>query len=124
MTYNKYIAPAGKVLFNTENFTYGNTILSVHDLNLIILDEKEAEKLYQEYLAKENKINEERNKEQASDEANNEAVAMVLNEDGVYEEESRQPLLDFRKEKLIELMAKGVNLSPKINKLKLNTEHI
>lgn len=52
MEYNEYKAPEGKVLFNTDDFTYGNTILSMHNLNLIVLDKEQAEQLQNEYNAK------------------------------------------------------------------------
>lgn len=132
MTYNKYTAPQGKVLFNTENFTYGNTILSIHDLNLIVLDEEEAEALYDQYLKEQEAIKEVEQENETNTESipfkarsNANVALMALNDEGEYEEAVEDdPLLTFRKEKLIELMAKGVNLNPNINKQELTTKHI
>lgn len=150
MEYNEYKAPKGKVLFNVENFTYGNTMLSVHDLNLIVLDKEEAEQLYQEYLKKQNETAEaEQNEVQDNPEEQIQTFSsrmrqanistMSLNEDGEYEvdEESdsmqesaeddsqKSPLELFKKDKIADLLVKGVSFDQsKINCIKQTTKYI
>lgn len=138
MKYNKYVAPKGKVLFNTEDFTYGNTILSAYDLNLIILEEAEAKSLSNAYRNEQDKFKEEEqqntkiesNEEEQpvtfANKTRSNIATMVLNDAGEYEEieEDKDPLIEFKKEKLIELLAKGVNMNPEINKIKVNTKYI
>lgn len=63
MKYNEYKAPNGKVLFNPENFTYGNTILSRFELNFIVLDKEEAEALAEEYRLKDEALKKEQEEE-------------------------------------------------------------
>lgn len=49
MKYNEYKAPSGKVLLNLDNFTYGNTMISMFELNVIAVNEEDAQRLSQEY---------------------------------------------------------------------------
>lgn len=42
MKYNEYKAPSGKVLLNLDNFTYGNTMISMFELNVIAVNEEDA----------------------------------------------------------------------------------
>lgn len=94
MKYNEYKAPKGKMLFNLDDFTCGNTILSAHDLNLVILDKEEAERLSKEYQEAKDKAQEEEMKarEQAEQEAFNQeqnvlqmrkAKARTISEDSI-----------------------------------------
>lgn len=141
MNYNEYKAPAGKVLFNLDTFTYGNTILSAHDLNLIVLDKEEAENLAEEYRQREEAFHEEEQRKAQEEEQNrinqpqeeepqiqtyslrDEAAIMALNEDGEYEEvieednstnETTEEVNDldvYKKNKLAELLLKGVKIN-------------
>lgn len=136
MEYNEYKAPAGKVLFNTDNFTYGHTMLSAFNLNLIVLDEAEAERLSSEYQAKEKEVQEaEINKEEVKEEtvvkpsplkARGMVSTMSMNEDGVYEEtEEVNSLEDFKRNHIASLLAKGVSFNLEgITLIKHNTENI
>lgn len=143
MNYFEYKAPKGKVLFDLENFTYGNTVISVTEMNLIVLDKKEAEalsKAYQEEqerlreeerIAEEERIKQEQNGEANQEvqtfkaRANNSISTLALNDEGEYEETVEDPLLAFRKDKIIELMAKGVNFnSDNINKEIKSTKYL
>ena len=56
MKYNEYKAPQGKMLLNLDDFTCGSTMLSVHELNVIVVDKEEAERLSNEYRAKQEEI--------------------------------------------------------------------
>lgn len=56
MKYNEYKAPQGKMLLNLDDFTCGNTMLSVYELNVIVVDKEEAERLSNEYRAKQEEI--------------------------------------------------------------------
>lgn len=79
MEYNEYIAKENKVLFNIDNFTYGNRILSAFKLNLIEIDINKAKQLKEDYN---NKIEELNNKYNQKD--NNETISnevLELNEE-------------------------------------------
>lgn len=117
MAYNEYIAPKSKVLFDINDFTYGNTVLSAHNLNLVILDKEEADVLMKAYQEKEEEIrakereeNKPKEEVQENQEESNVAV-MALNDEGEYEEiqeVKEQSLEDFKREHIAELLAKGI----------------
>ena len=118
MEYNEYKAPKGKVLFNVEDFTYGHAMLSVFDLNLVAIDIEEAEKLSKAYNDRKEELRqkeEEKHNEVQDDSPIEDAVPMMLNEDGEYEEvssdEQEDDLLIFKREKVAELLVKGVNFN-------------
>lgn len=114
MAYNEYIAPKGKVLFDVNDFTYGNTVLSAHNLNLVILDKEEADALMKAYQEKEEEIRakereENKPKEEVQEESN--VAVMALNDEGEYEEVQEvkeQSLEDFKREHIAGLLAKGI----------------
>lgn len=132
MNYNEYKAPDGKVLFNLDNFTYGNTILSIHNLNLVVLDKEEAERLSNEYEAEKRRIEEEQRKleeeskhkkENNIEEDNSEDYGiqtMSLDEEGFYVEDATEEeinnskvneLSDIEKHKqnaIASLLARGI----------------
>lgn len=126
MNYNEYKAPEGKVLFNLDNFTYGNTILSIHNLNLVVLDKEEAEILSNEYEAEKRRIEEEQRKLEKSklkEENNSEDYGiqtMSLDEEGFYVEDDTKEeinnskvneLSDIEKHKqnaIASLLARGI----------------
>lgn len=85
--YNEYIAETNKVLFNFNNFTYGNRILSKNDISkyLIQLDKDVATKYIEQF--EKNKITIRHDFEEENAENNTNVKIMVLNNDGVYEEQ-------------------------------------
>lgn len=86
MTYNEYKANNGKVLLNLNNFTYGNTIISKHDLSskLIELDKSVAEKYANEYYKR---IEEYYNQQEK---VKSDEHIMTLDEDGTYSENTEE----------------------------------
>lgn len=123
MKYNEFKAPTGKVLFNLDNFTYGNTILSAFDLNLIVLDKEEAEQLANEYIEKQEEIRQQEtiNTDNENDEVQSSpakarrmnVATMNLNEDGEYEEVADEPkdeLIEFKQQHIANLIARGILL--------------
>lgn len=126
MNYNEYKAPDGKVLFNLDDFTYGNTILSIHNLNLVVLDKEEAERLSNEYETEKRRIEEEQRKLEESklkEENNSENYGiqtMSLDEEGFYVEDATEEeinnskvneLSDIEKHKqnaIASLLARGI----------------
>lgn len=82
--YNEYISKEGKVLFNINNFTWGNKILSQSDLSnyLIELDKDIAKKYQEEYNNKVKEINEEQNNSTIDNIDDMETYGIILNDDG------------------------------------------
>lgn len=85
--YNEYIADTNKVLFNFNNFTYGNRILSKNDISkyLIQLDKDSAINYIKKLEKYRAEIKEQFEKENTNKDDN--TKIMVINEDGVYEEQ-------------------------------------
>lgn len=84
MEYNEYIAKDNKVLFNIDNFTYGDRILSAKKLNLVEIDLNIAKQLKDNF----NNKKEELYKKYEND-SNEEIQTLELNEDTeVYEEKT------------------------------------
>lgn len=131
MEYNEYKAPPGKFLVNLENFTCGSTMLSVHELNVVVVDREIADQMCKEYYEKQEALKEQRIKEEEQrreEEFNNQnneediATETVLNENGEYEEvapkarskaravslSEEDELQNFKKDKLNELILLGV----------------
>lgn len=85
--YNEYIAETNKVLFNFSNFTYGNRILSKNDISkyLIQLDKDFAINCIKQFEKYRIEAKEQFEKENINKDDN--TKVMVLNKDGVYEEQ-------------------------------------
>lgn len=85
--YNEYIAETNKVLFNFNNFTYGNRILSKNDIfkYLIQLDKDTATKYIEQF--EKNKITIRHAFEEENAKNNTNVKIMVLNDNGIYEEQ-------------------------------------
>ena len=85
--YNEYIAETNKVLFNFNNFTYGNKILSKNDISkyLIQLDKDSAVNYIKQFEKYRLEIKEQFREENINE--NDDTKIMVLNDDGIYEEQ-------------------------------------
>lgn len=106
--YNEYIAEINKVLFNINNFTYGSKILSKNDISnyLIQLDKDVAIKYIEQF--EKNKIAIRHNFEKENTENNTNIKTMVLNDDGVYEEQEDNldtRIDDYRKELIAKIIS-------------------
>lgn len=106
--YNEYIAETNKVLFNFNNFTYGNRILSKNDISkyLIQLDKDTATKYIKQF--EKNKITIRHDFEEENAENNTNVKIMVLNNDGVYEEQEDNldtRIDNYRKEFVVKIIS-------------------
>lgn len=104
MEYNEYISKGENVLFNIDNFTYGNRILSIHKLNLIEISVDEAKQLQTDY---ENKKRELENK--YSTKEDDEVQVLELNDDtDIYEEINYETkLAKYKNEIIFSLISQG-----------------
>lgn len=111
--YNEYIAETNKVLFNFNNFTYGNKILSKNDISkyLIQLDKDYAVNYIKQFEKYRLEIKEQFREENIN--KNDDTKLMVLNDDGVYEEQDDTLELridNYRKELIAKIISdNGVN---------------
>lgn len=114
MTYNEYKANEGKVLLNLNNFTYGNTILSKHDLSsrLIELDKSVAEKYANKYSKQ---MEEYYNKQEKV--KSNEQI-MILDENGIYSENTEENNIDSITTTLVAEILTKYNTSKNITYIK------
>lgn len=110
--YNEYIAEQNKVLFNFNNFTYGNRILSKEDISkyLIQLDKDTAIKYIKQF--EENRDNIESLFKENNADKDNDIKTMILNDDGVYEEQDDTlgtQIENYRKELVAEIISNGID---------------
>lgn len=106
--YNEYIAETNKVLFNFNNFTYGNRILSKNDISkyLIQLDKDSAVNYIKQFEKYRLEIKEQFREENINE--NDDAKIMVLNNDGIYEEQDDSLELridNYRKELIAKIIS-------------------
>lgn len=117
MEYKEYKASEGKVLFNIDNFTYGNMMLCSVDtvLNLIEVNKEDAEEYQKTYYEESERLMRDpavkKELEAVPKRAKIRAAFNGINQlDDEMQE--RMALIDKRRTELLsELMAKGYNLN-------------
>lgn len=117
MEYKEYKASEGKVLFNIDNFTYGNMMLCSVDtvLNLIEVNKEDAEEYQKTYYEESERLMRDpvvkKELKAMPKRAKTRAASNDINQlDDEMQE--RMALIDKRRiELLSELMAKGYNLN-------------
>lgn len=117
MEYKEYKASEGKVLFNIDNFTYGNMMLCSVDtvLNLIEVNKEDAEEYQKTYYEESERLMRapavKKELEAMPKRAKIRAVSNDINQlDDEMQE--RMALIDKRRTELLsELMAKGYNIN-------------
>lgn len=117
MEYKEYKASEGKVLFNIDNFTYGNMMLCSVDtvLNLIEVNKEDAEEYQKTYYEESERLMRDpavkKELEAMPKRAKIRAASNDINQlDDEMQE--RMALIDKRRAELLsELMAKGYNLN-------------
>lgn len=117
MEYKEYKASEGKVLFNIDNFTYGNMMLCSVDtvLNLIEVNKEDAEEYQKTYYEESERLMRDpavkKELEAMPKRAKIRAASNDINQLGD-EMQERMALIDKRRTELLsELMAKGYNLN-------------
>ena len=117
MEYKEYKASEGKVLFNIDNFTYGNMMLCSADtvLNLIEVNKEDAEEYQKTYYEESERLMRDpvvkKELEAMPKRAKIMAASNDINQLGD-EMQERMALIDKRRTELLsELMAKGYNLN-------------
>lgn len=117
MEYKEYKASEGKVLFNIDNFTYGNMMLCSVDtvLNLIEVNKEDAEEYQKTYYEESERLMRDpvvkKELKAMPKRAKIRAASNDINQLGD-EMQERMTLIDKRRTELLsELMAKGYNLN-------------
>lgn len=117
MEYKEYKASEGKVLFNIDNFTYGNMMLCSVDtvLNLIEVNKEDAEEYQKTYYEESERLMRDpavkKELEAMPKRAKIRAASNDINQLGD-EMQERMALIDKRRTELLsELVAKGYNLN-------------
>ena len=117
MEYKEYKASEGKVLFNIDNFTYGNMMLCSVDtvLNLIEVNKEDAEEYQKTYYEESERLMRDpvvkKELKAMPKRAKIRAASNDINQLGD-EMQERMALIDKRRTELLsELMAKGYNLN-------------
>lgn len=117
MEYKEYKASEGKVLFNIDNFTYGNMMLCSVDtvLNLIEVNKEDAEEYQKTYYEESERLMRDpavkKELEAMPKRAKIRAASNNINQLGD-EMQERMALIDKKRTELLsELMAKGYNLN-------------
>lgn len=116
MEYNEYVAKDNKVLFNIDNFTYGNRILSAKKLNLIEIDLNTAEEI-------KNNFNNKKEELYKKYEDNNEIQTLELNENiEVYEEKTLDKEINYYKNSIITNLLQQGYIINDVQIIKHNTD--
>ena len=117
MEYKEYKASEGKVLFNIDNFTYGNMMLCSVDtvLNLIEVNKEDAEEYQKTYYEESERLMRDpvvkKEFKAMPKRAKIRAASNDINQLGD-EMQERMALIDKRRTELLsELMAKGYNIN-------------
>lgn len=117
MKYKEYKASEGKVLFNIDNFTYGNMMLCSVDtvLNLIEVNKEDAEEYQKTYYEESERLMRDpvvkKELKAMPKRAKIRAASNDINQLGD-EMQERMALIDKRRTELLsELVAKGYNLN-------------
>lgn len=117
MEYKEYKASEGKVLFNIDNFTYGNMMLCSVDtvLNLIEVNKEDAEEYQKTYYEESERLMRDpvvkKELKAMPKRAKIRAASNDINQLGD-EMQERMALIDKRRTELLsELMAKGYNIN-------------
>lgn len=117
MEYKEYKASEGKVLFNIDNFTYGNMMLCSVDtvLNLIEVNKEDAEEYQKTYYEESERLMRDPAVKKELEAMPKRAKIMAASNDINQlddEMQERMALIDKRRTELLsELMAKGYNLN-------------
>lgn len=117
MEYKEYKASEGKVLFNIDNFTYGNMMLCSVDtvLNLIEVNKEDAEEYQKTYYKESERLMRDPAVKKELEAMPKRAKIMAASNDINQlddEMQERMALIDKRRTELLsELMAKGYNLN-------------
>ena len=117
MEYKEYKASEGKVLFNIDNFTYGNKMLCSVDtvLNLIEVNKEDAEEYQKTYYEESERLMRDPAVKKELEAMPKRAKIMAASNDINQlddEMQERMALIDKRRAELLsELMAKGYNLN-------------
>ena len=117
MEYKEYKASEGKVLFNIDNFTYGNMMLCSVDtiLNLIEVNKEDAEEYQKTYYEESERLMRDPAIKKELEAMPKRAKIMAVSNDINQlddEMQERMALIDKRRTELLsELVAKGYNLN-------------